>query len=286
MVVMKLSTRCLCRALATAALLVSFVRAQDPPATDVAERKERLEFMKRQAAEYTVTLNADTPVKLALHDEPLLRFSNPVGGVPDGIVVMWKDGPRPAIFAQVFQIKSGTWIHECQSMAPVGLTMQSGDVVRWQPKSGSDEFHPLADAPAGAETNGRRLVQMKALAGRFAASDDFKISSTDKETTRHELRLLPTPVYRYEDKAAGIRDAAVFAFVHGTDPEVFLTLEYRDEGGKGGWHYALAPMTCWAVEARLDGKEVWSVPERLGKNKPSDSYHVWKYIPGTTNAAR
>src|SRR3954449_11128063 len=56
------------------------------------ERKERLELMKRQAAEYEVTLNAAKTAKLVLHAEPLLRFSNPVGGVPDGIVVMWKEG--------------------------------------------------------------------------------------------------------------------------------------------------------------------------------------------------
>lgn len=279
-----------CRLFSCAALLVAllarFVVAQDPPAKDDAERKDRLEFMKRQAIEYTVTLNADTPVKLALHDEPLLRFSNPVGGVPDGIVVMWKDGARPAIFAQVFQIKDGTWLHECQSMAAAGLTMQSGEVAQWQPKSGSDGFRPLSGGPAAAESAGRRLVQMKVLAARFAASDEFKINSTDKESTRHELRLLPTPVYRYEDKVAGIRDGAVFAFVHGTDPEVFLTLEYRDAGSKSGWHYALAPMTCWAVQAELDGKETWSVPERLGKSTPSDPYHVWKHVPSTTSAAR
>jgi hypothetical protein len=263
------------------------VFAEDQPGKDDAERKERLELMKQQAAEYSVTLNADTPSKLALHEEPILRFSNPVGGVPDGIVVMWKDGARPAIFAQVFQIKSGEWLHECQSIAVAGLTMQLGDTTRWQPKAGASEFRPLADAPAAAETPGRRLIQLKALAARFAASDDFKISSTDKETTRHELRLLPTPVYRYDDNLADIRDGAAFAFVHGTDPEVFLILENRPaSAGKDTWHYALAPMTCWGVEARLDGKEVWRVPERLGNSTPTDSYHVWKFVPGKTKAAR
>lgn len=275
-----------CLALMLLASLAGFVFAEDQPAKDDAERKERLELMKRQAAEYTVTLNADPPVNLAMHEEPLLRFSNPVGGVPDGIVVMWKVGARPAIFAQVFQIKSGMWLHECQSMAAAGLTMQSGDVAHWQPKSGTDEFRPLTDGPPAADMAGRRLVQMKGLAARFAASDDFKISSTDKETTRHELRLLPTPAYRYEDKQAGIRDGAVFAFVHGTNPEVFLVLELREGDGKAMWHYALTPMTCWAVEARLDGKEAWSVPERLGKSTPSDPYHVWKYLPGKSNDAR
>src|SRR5262245_41536131 len=79
--------------------------AEEPATADSQQRKDRLESMKRQAAEYTLTLAAEVssskPTKLTLHDEPLLRFSNPVGGVPDGIVVMWKHGARPAVFAQV-----------------------------------------------------------------------------------------------------------------------------------------------------------------------------------------
>lgn len=261
--------------------------AEDSSGNSEAERKERLELMKEQAGEYTAVLDSSRPVTLDLHEEPLLRFSNPVGGVPDGIVVMWKEGVRPAIFAQVFQIKSGDWLHECQSIASTGLTMQAGDMVRWRPKASEGEFRPLAGAPVAAGSPVRRLAQLKSLAARFTAADDFKISSTDKETTRHELRLLPTPVYRYDDEAAGIRDGAVFAFVHGTDPEVFLILESRSSAdGNDSWHYALAPMTCWGVEARLDGKEVWSTPERLGKSTPSEPYHIWKYVPGNTKAAR
>jgi hypothetical protein len=81
-------------------------------------------------------------------------------------------------------------------------------------------------------------------------------------------------VYRYHDDAAGVDDGAVFAFVHGTDPELFLVLEQRNKEAKG-WRYALVPMTCWAVEAKRGDKIVWNVAERLGKSKPADAYHVW-----------
>jgi hypothetical protein len=230
--------------------------------------------MKQQAAEYTLTLESSRR-KLALHDEPVLRFSNPVGGVPDGIVVMWKDGGRPAVFAQVFQIKDGRWLHECQSLAQGTFKMQSGDKVFWQPGEAAEAFRPLDGAPAPAATAGRRLVQMKAIAAEFTAADDFKISSTDQETTRHELRLLPTPIYRYEDKEADIADGAVFAFVHGTDPEVFLVLECRTTNGKSNWQYTLAPMTCWSVSVQHRNKDAWSVPERLNKSTPATLYHIW-----------
>ena len=157
--------------------------------------------MKQQAAAYTLTLEGSKS-PLALHEEPVLRFSNPVSGVPDGIVAMWKDGQRPAVLAQVFQTKDGLWVHEVQSLASAGLAMKKGDKVFWQPKEPAEAFRSLADASAPAATSGRRLVQMKAMAEGFSAADDFKINTTDEETTRHELRLLTTTIYRYEDTAA------------------------------------------------------------------------------------
>ena len=118
-------------ALAVLALAASRSAAAEPQ--DGKERQERLVLMKQQAAEYELKV-AGSNRKLTLHDEPVLRFSNPVGGVPDGIVVMWKDGQRPAVFAQVFQIKDGRWLHECQSIALSPFQMQSGKRIVWQPK--------------------------------------------------------------------------------------------------------------------------------------------------------
>jgi len=272
-------------ALAVLALCVLPVTAgaNEEQAEDAGERAERLATMKSQASAYTLTFSGSNS-KLALHDEPVLRFSNPVSGVPDGIVAMWKDGKRPAVFAQVFQTKTGLWVHEVQSLATDSFTMSQGSKTFWQPAEPYEEFRRLTDAPPAAATAGRRLVQLKAIASQFSAADDFKISTADKEPTRHELRMLATPIYRYDDLAAGIEDAAVFAFVHGTDPEVFLVLESR-QGGAGakpsaaGWHYTLAPMTCWAVTVEHQGKQVWSLPERLNKSKPNHLYHVWLHTP-------
>jgi hypothetical protein len=261
-------------------LLPGFVaRGDDATPKDTSDHKERLESMKRQAAAYEVTLDTTPPARLVLHREPLLRFTNPVGGVADGIVVMWKEGERPAVFAQIFQLKDGLWVHECQSMASAGLSMRLGKATKWNPETAAANFKPLPDAPRAAEGALQRLVQMKAQAARFSAVEDFKMSDADRETSRYELRLLTTPVYRYRDAGRGINDGAVLAFVHGTDPELFLILEHRGDGDKAGWFYALAPMTCWAVRARLAGKEIWSVPERLGKSTPQGPYHVWAHRP-------
>ena len=113
------------------------------PVDDEGRRAETLLEMKGQAAAYQLALTDEAQSKLTLHDEPLLRFSNPVGGVPDGIAVMWKDGQRPAVFAQVFQTKEGLWVHECQSLASAGLKMEAGEKVFWQPQEAAEPAHRL-----------------------------------------------------------------------------------------------------------------------------------------------
>jgi hypothetical protein len=36
-------------------------------------------------------------------------------------------------------------------------------------------------------------------------------------------------------------------------------------------------MTCWQVNVARKGVEIWTVPERLGKSKAADPYHVWTH---------
>src|SRR5262249_31141921 len=160
-------------------------------------------------------------------------------------------------FAQIFQLKDGVWVHECQSMASAGLSMRLGKGPRGDPQEGAAEFPRLPDAPRAAQGALPRLVQMKAPGRPFSAVDGFQGSPSDRERSRYQLRLLSTPAYRYQDTEQGVNDGAVFAFVHGTDPELFLILENRGDGEKAGWYYSLVPMTCWGVTAQLSGTEVW-----------------------------
>jgi hypothetical protein len=63
--------------------LLGYAAGRDEPASrEAADQKERLESMKRQAAEYELILETKPPLQLALHGEPLLRFSNPWGVSP------------------------------------------------------------------------------------------------------------------------------------------------------------------------------------------------------------
>jgi hypothetical protein len=113
---------------------------------------------------------------------------------------------------------------------------------------------------------------MKELARGFKATEDFRVRAGDKDTTQYELRVLSSPAYRYAEKTA-VEDGAVFAFVHGTDPEVVLLLEADD----GKWQFACAPLTCWAIQMKYDDKQVWSVEEQYQKSTKDTPYHVWGF---------
>lgn len=231
--------------------------AEDPaPPAAASEGGDRLEFMKKSVVGYEV--KGDDGTAFELVPEPLLRWDNPVSKVPDGTIFLWQDAhARPAAIVQVF-IAGGTkdlWLHEFQSLRSTPFEVKLGTTSIWNPRRGGVKLQPLEGAPVPAGTKPGRLVQMRQLAKRFTAQDEFE------DNGRWELRLLATPLHRY-DGHAEVLDGAIFAFAHGTDPEALLLLEARKDGDSAAWHYALAPMTGYALRMSDQGKDVWSIAAR------------------------
>lgn len=243
---------------------------------DKAAAAARLDYMKRSAAVYRVTLADKDKTEIKLIEEPVLRWTNPVSNVPDGALFLWI-GPngRPELAAQVF-IAAGTkdlWLHEFQSLSAGRFTVARGDEVPWHPQKPGVELKPVDDAPPPAESAVQRLTQMRAIAQKFQADDDFEGKS------RWELRLMAKPLQRYGKPSTEVLDGALFAFVHGTDPEVFVMIEARGAPGKYRWHYGLAPMTAYAVKVSSKGNEIWSSPQQKGPSRPDEPYFILKYVP-------
>src|SRR5206468_7915844 len=90
-----------------------------------------------------------------------------------------------------------------------------------------------------------------------------------------ELRVLPTQLYRYPAAKAGVIDGGLFALVSeaGTDPEVLLLIEAREEKGKVRWEYALGKFSDCEIHVSLKGKD--------GKEK-----EVFSSIPSEENPYR
>ena len=91
-------------------------------------------------------------------------------------------------------------------------------------------------------------------------AQEFTGHEIDREAKRWELRLLPTPLYRYPSAEAGVIDGALFTLVSnaGTDPEVLLLIEARTEIDKPRWEYALGRFSDRDLYVQRKEKAIWS----------------------------
>src|SRR5262249_28285332 len=78
---------------------------------------------------------------------------------------------------------------------------------------------------------------------------------------RWDLRLLPAPLFRYPSAKTGVIDGAIFTLVStaGTDPEVLLVIEAREDKGKTRWEYACGRFSDRDLYVQRNDKDVWSM---------------------------
>ena len=242
--------------------------AQDAPDVEDAEaasRAQRLDELKRAAAEYELSLDSDREHPLEFRPEPILRWSNPIRKTGDGAVFLWTRRGRPQAAVCIYTYGPSGIDHEFQSLADGPLeARRDGDVV-WTPREAGLDWKPLPAAPAPAPSPAVRLSQMRTLARAFAAS----IVQGDEGSA---LRLMTQPVSRYGATGTAVLDGAVFAFVQGTDPEVLLLLEAVDDGKQPRWQYAAARMSSAPLEVKHGDEVVYTVPRWNWQPVPTETY--------------
>jgi hypothetical protein len=152
--------------------------------------------------------------------------------------------------------QTSSWLYEFASLSEHEVGAEFGpDFAKWSALRPGWEPQTFRDAPAPAESKSERLRQMRDLARRFKAVELLP------PPTRFELRLLPQPVVRYADADAGQLDGAVFLLCHGTNPEIVLVIEAKQESDQPPvWQYGFARNTIAELHVTLDGAEVWTQP--------------------------
>jgi hypothetical protein len=261
-------------------LVVSSSVAQAPSLPgdkiEAARATEAAAVAKKAAEAYKVTTGEAGGNALQLEPKSLLSWSNPVAGSFHGSVFIWTAKGRPEVVASIYKKYVPLPLHlgiEFHSLIVGPATAERDGHAEWSPARGGVKFQPVPGAPAPTDTPARRLRQMRAIAAEFSAT------KTDRNAIGRPLRLLTQPVYRYE-----ITDncGALFAFVEGTDPEVFLLIEVR-KGEKGpAWHYALARMNSVEFHVAHRGHEIWSasvIPWTQARN-PREPYALLIFRPG------
>jgi hypothetical protein len=165
-------------------------------------------------------------------------------------------------------------MHELHALDTEKLVVKRDQYNQWKPQAGLARKE-LPDSPPPAATAGGRLLQMRRLAQEFTGH------SIDRDQRRWELRLLPTPLYRYAAAKTGVVDGALFALMSsaGTDPEVLLLIEAKESGGTTHWEYACGRFSDLELRVQRKNKEVFaSVP---GEANPfaHDLLHLYRLYP-------
>jgi hypothetical protein len=261
--------------LAAASLAIAAIGRTDEPENkeDARLAARRLALMKERIAAVKVSSDAEGfPEQFAA--EPIFRYTDPARAYV--AAALWKlgDKGRPqAIITTELRRQFGGGpriVYEYLALTPTKFTATGGD-VHWAPDGTALEFKPVPDAPPPAESPERRLLQLKAIARRFAGHEMI-----GKE--RCELRLMPQPIDRYTPSSEERADGALFLFTFGTNPEIALLVE---SDGKV-WSFAAGRLAgATKIELTIDEKTAWEAPRaRYGDNSPYTATNAPADIPG------
>jgi len=249
-------------------ILLPQINESEGPAE--AERlKEALRITTEWASKYH--FQTDSESQVVLRTEPLLRWSNPERGSIHGNVFLWTDQKRPVAIGSLFQWFSPFthMSHEFHSLSEERLTVQRSGRIVWESPPGI-QFQPVTPARNVAETlNGRQLQMRQIVRGLRARKRE-----RDK-TDEVELRLLPTPIYRYDTSQGAATSGGLFTFVQGTDPELIVWLEaVEPKGNVPQWQVAFARMNSVEIRVFNDTTELWRV-EEMPWSETSDHRHAY-----------
>jgi hypothetical protein len=258
-------------------LSLILVLAADEPADSLS--KQMLPIYVKETQTYSLAVESAPDRALELMKEPVFEWVNPARRDTQGAVFLWLRDGRPAALGNIFshphaRLPGRQIRHELHALDPEKLVVKRDGYNQWQPQAGlARQELPEAAPPAAAP--GARLVQMRRLAQEFTGH------SIDYEGKRWELRLLPTPLYRYPVSRSGVVDGALFALMSGagTDPEVLLLLEAREDGGKVRWEYACGRFSDWELHVQRKGKDVYSSVRSETNPSSHDPLHLYRTYP-------
>ncbi len=270
--------------LLTAAIPVALVAAHcAEPSPDQAQAwaDQAARMAAAEARSYDIRLGGADGPRLALAEQPALKWSNTDDATIHGGVHVWMHEGRPEAIASIFKFFTvkDEFSAELHSLAEGPLVATKDGKAVWQPAEAGVSFAPVGKVAAPARSAPARLAQMRGIAR------DFSGTMTTFNQTTHPLRLLTQPLVRYAGNKHEPLDGAVFAFARATDPDVLLLLEARAPadaaaGADPQWHYALARMHCGALSMSYEARQVWNVEQMAHPFvRPQGAYTLFQGLP-------
>jgi hypothetical protein len=231
--------------------------AQDAPSTGYDQSKLR-KYFEESAQKYKITTESGEILKrreqasLTMRNDERLQDQS-------GSIFLWEtNSGRPAAIIMIFSYWHAgryRWKHELISVSNETLTAEyDGDEV-WLPNEEALTFAVLREVPTPAATPNLRLAQMRQIAR------DFKGDLNIPGQPSSHLRLMPSPIHRYDVPSAGIVDGAYFSLAVDTDFEILLVLEARKLEDKSiAWNWAAARGHYHELILQRKDAVVWKAP--------------------------
>jgi hypothetical protein len=248
----------------------------NPPPDTKAEAEEASAIAKKLAGEFTFQFDKPSNKKLRFEPEPILRWTNHLGRRYYGDVYVWTHEGRPEVVASINNVfaASRTTETEFLSLSSEFPLLSHNEKVVWEPSVPGVELKPLPNAPKPGANASNRLLQMRTLSLQFSVVADYGVDKEMKE----ELRLLRTPIYRYESAAQGVVDGALFAFTKGTDPDALLMIEARGKKDDVEWKYTFARLNGYcSLRGMMKDTEVWQVERQSNKTNTDKKQPYFVY---------
>lgn len=210
---------------------------------------------------------ADEAQAARLVTKPIFRYSDELREIDDAGIWLWTLGHRPVAALKVESYKTGRfpipWLYCFASLAPERVRAEWDAAPAFVSRGPGLKWQTLGDQPL--DTRAARLLQMREIARRFSAE-----TVKDAEgKQRSQMRMLPQPLFRYEEGGKAL-DGALFGFTGtGTNPDLLLILDLPI---KENWRFGIAGMTAEGLRMRLKDAVVFESPFTVDQGNVFDTW--------------
>ena len=208
--------------------------------------------------------------------EPLFSYSDEQRRIRNATMWVWTVEGRPVSLLKFerysFPEPERQWLFNVGSVSPNLIEVDWPFGREFASKKPGMTFRLFEDVDTAGETKSKRLIQLKQLSRKFSAT--MTGGATDDAKT--EMRLLPTPLFRYSSAPSEILDGALFGLCAiGTNPDAILAIQWSGTGKDAHWEYGVTGMTTGGLQVRLDDKPVWSQPYLVNRGQV---FETWSWF--------
>jgi hypothetical protein len=246
-----------------AAMATAICLGQQSGKTDVAkgQSERRLELIRRRVESLTAT--GPKEVKYEFSKQPILRYSDASRDIVDA--ALWSLGrngrPRAVLVLEVY---GGNFVqYELTVVADPPQSVRAAGLV-WSPRQTPFTWSKISDFEPPRATSTVRRRQIRQVSQQFSASEHWRGQTI-------QLNLQARPILEYEDKELGVLDGAVFVWAHGTNVEILMFIEARQDADRGThWVAGFSRLAAASLDVDYKGQDFWSSAQNLtaGQGSP------------------